>query len=135
MPRTARTARTLPAPPERRSPAVDDLHSLFSGFADPVRLRLLNLLAAGELCVSDLSEILRLPQSSVSRHLATLRRARLVETTRAGKFAHYRLSEPRSAVHRNLLNCVRSCFTGIPALDQERARATKRALTRALDPC
>lgn len=135
MPRTARTARTLPALPERPAPAVGDLHALFSGFADPVRLRLLNLLAAGELCVSDLTAILRLPQSSVSRHLATLRRGGLVEATQRGKFAHYRLSEPRSAVHRNLLNCVRSCFTGIPALDQERARATKRALTRALDPC
>lgn len=115
--------------------AVDSLHAIFSGFADPVRLRLLNLLAAGELCVCDLTEILRLPQSSVSRHLSYLRRARLVETTREGKFSHYRLAEPRTAVHRNLLTCVRSSFAGIPGLDQERARATKRALTRALDPC
>lgn len=124
MPRTMQTV-----------PAVDVLHALFSGFADPVRLRLLNLLATGEHCVCDLTEILGLPQSSVSRHLAHLRRARLVETTREGKFAHYRLAKPRSAVHRNLLNCVRSGFTGIPALDQERARATKRRQTRSLDPC
>jgi len=127
MPRTVPSARTVPA--------VADLLSLFSGFADPVRLRLLNLLAASELCVCDLTELLRLPQSSVSRHLATLRRGGLVEATQRGKFVHYRLAEPGSAVHKNLLNCVRSCFTGIPALDQERARATKRALTRLLEPC
>jgi ArsR family transcriptional regulator len=127
MPRTVPAARTVPA--------LADLHALFGGFADPIRLRLLNLLAAGELCVCDLTEILRLPQSSVSRHLATLRRGGLVKATQRGKFAHYRLADPASAVHKNLLNCVRSCFTGIPALDQERARATKRALSRTLDPC
>ena len=126
---------TLHPPSPRAAPAVNDLRALFSGFADPVRLRILNLLAAGELCVCDLTEILRLPQSSVSRHLAYLRRAGLVETTREGKFSHSRLAEPGSAVHRNLLSCVRSCFTGIPALDRERAVATKRVLRRSLAPC
>lgn len=116
-------------------PAVAELHAMFRGLGDPVRIRVLNLLAAGELCVCDLTEILRLPQSSVSRHLAYLRRVRLVETTRAGKFAHYRISEPRNQVHRGLLSWVRTSFAGIPALDRERARAVERVLRRALDPC
>jgi ArsR family transcriptional regulator len=116
-------------------PAVAELHGMFRGFADPVRIRVLNLLAAGELCVCDLTEILRLPQSSVSRHLAYLRRVRLVETTREGKFAHYRLSEPRNKVHRGLLSSVRTGFEGTPALDRERAKAIERVLRRALDPC
>ena len=127
--------RALPMLVLRRPPGVAHLHALFRGFADPVRLRILNLLSAGELCVCDLTEILGLPQSNVSRHLAYLRRARLVTTTQMGRFAHYRLSEPHGAVHRSLLNCVRSCFTGIPALDHERAKATKRVLTRVLEPC
>lgn len=112
-----------------------ELHALFKGFADPIRIRILNLLAAGELCVCDIGEILELPQSSVSRHLAYLRRARLVEAERAGKFAHYRLAEPRNVVHRNLRNCVGSCFAGIPLLDSERARAARRVLLRASEPC
>jgi DNA-binding transcriptional ArsR family regulator len=90
---------------------------------------------SGELCVCDLTELLGLPQSSVSRHLAYLRRARLVETEQKGKFAHYRLSPSRSAVHRNLLHCVRISFPRIPALRRERARAARKVLARALEPC
>ena len=119
----------------RPARALENLHGLFSGFADPVRIRLLNLLAAGELCVCDLTEILGLPQSSVSRHLAYLRRAGLVETRQKGKFAYYRLSESRTAVHRNLLDSLKSSFPGIPALHQERGRAARRVLSRALEPC
>ena len=120
---------------DRPRAGVADLFALFKGFADPIRIRILNILAAGELCVCDIGAILKLPQSSVSRHLAYLRRARLVETERAGKFAHYRLAEPRHVVHRNLQTCVRSCFVGIPPLATERAMATKRIVMRAVEPC
>ncbi len=114
---------------------VSDLDALFKGFADPTRLRVLNALAAGELCVCDLVELLGLSQPAVSRHLAYLRRMRLVEATREWKFAHYRLAEPANAVHRNLINCVRSCFTGIASLDAERAAAAVRVRERATAPC
>jgi ArsR family transcriptional regulator len=120
----------IPAP----APAIADLDALFRGFADETRLRILNLLAAGELCVCDIVEILRLPQSTVSRHLAYLRRAGLVEGTREWKFAHYRLTKPGHPVHRNLVSCVRSCFTGISSLDRERAIAARRARERENDP-
>ena len=62
-------------------PTVTHLDALFRGFADPIRLRVLNVLAAGELCVCDIVEILDLPQPTVSRHLAYLRRCGLVEVT------------------------------------------------------
>jgi len=114
---------------------IADLDALFRGFADPTRLRVLNALAAGELCVCDLVEMLGLPQPTVSRHLAYLRRMGLVEATREWKFAHYRLAEPTNAVHRNLVNCVRSCFTGVPSLDAERAEAEHRVAERASAPC
>jgi ArsR family transcriptional regulator, arsenate/arsenite/antimonite-responsive transcriptional repressor len=68
----------------------------------------LSVLAAGELCVCDLVEILDLPQPTISRHLAYLRDVGLVEVTRQSRFAHYRLVEPGHSVHRSLLNCVRS---------------------------
>lgn len=116
-------------------PVVADLDSLFRGFADPVRLRVLSVLAAGELCVCDIVSILELPQPTVSRHLAYLRRTGLVEVTREWKYAHYRLAEPANAIHRNLVNCVASCFTGIPSLDRERRQAVKRIKERESDPC
>jgi ArsR family transcriptional regulator, arsenate/arsenite/antimonite-responsive transcriptional repressor len=117
------------------SKAVSRLDGLFKGFADPTRLRLLNLLAAGELCVCDLVELLRLPQSTVSRHLGYLRRAGLLEVSRDWKFAHYRLADPAFDVHKTLLNCVRTCFKGLPQLDRERAQAEVRVRSRASDPC
>lgn len=117
------------------APAITDLDLLFKGFADPTRIRVLNLLAAGELCVCDLVELLDLPQSTVSRHLRYLHRAGLVEVSREWKFAHYRLAEPTAAVHRTLLSCVRTCFRGIPQLDRERTRAEKRVHARGEDRC
>lgn len=116
-------------------PAVGDLDTVFKGFADPTRLRLLNLLAAGELCVCDLVELIRLPQPTVSRHLAYLRRCGLVEVTREAKYAHYRLAAPAHAVHRTLVDCVRSCFRGIATLDAERAAAEARVRDRRGNGC
>ena len=116
-------------------PTVDDLDALFKAFADPTRLRILSLLAAGELCVCDIVEILELPQPTVSRHLAALRQAGLVDVTREWKFAHYRLAAPNDPVHRNLINCVRSCFRGIESLDRERIQGEERVRAREMDPC
>jgi ArsR family transcriptional regulator len=113
------------------APTVDDLDALFRAFADPTRLRLLNVLAAGELCVCDLVELLGVPQPTVSRHLAVLRREGLVEVSRAWKFAHYRLAAPANDVHKNLVGCVRGCFAGVPTLDAERAAAARRVAERA----
>src|SRR5688572_7565218 len=122
-------------PIARSTATLEDLDSVFKGFADPTRIRILSLLAAGELCVCDIVELLELSQPTVSRHLAYLRRCGLVEVTREWKFAHYRLAEPANAVHRNLIGCVRSCFRGISSLDAERARAAVRVRERQLDPC
>ena len=117
------------------APTVDDLDAVFKGFADPTRIRILSVLAAGELCVCDIVDILRVPQAAVSRHLAYLRRMGLVDVTREGWFAHYRLAEPEHSVHRTLLECVRSCFRGIESLDRERVEAESRAKARASEPC
>lgn len=129
------TARLLPLASEPAAATVADLDALFKAFADPTRLRIMNALAAGELCVCDIVEILGLPQPTVSRHLALLRREGLVEVSREWKFAHYRLTTPRDAVHRRLIGCVRSCFDGIAPLDAERERAAARVEERAADPC
>jgi ArsR family transcriptional regulator len=115
----------IPAP--QRS--AIQLDGLFRGFADPTRLRILNVLCAGELCVSDIVELVGLPQPAVSRHLAYLRRSGLVAMTRDWKLCRYRLAEPMDPVHRSLIECVRTCFTGIAAMDAER-RAAEEAVNR-----
>jgi ArsR family transcriptional regulator len=67
---------------------------LFKALSDETRLRILALLTAGELCVCDLMAVLELPQSTVSRHLAYLRNAGLVEDRRQGVWMYYRLALP-----------------------------------------
>lgn len=123
----------LPVPATLVAPSIEDVDAIFRGFADPTRIRILSLLAAGELCVCDIVEILDLPQPAVSRHLAYLRRTGLVAVRYEAKFAHYRLAAPTNAVHRNLVSCVRSCFLGIASLDEERAAAAARMAERARD--
>jgi ArsR family transcriptional regulator len=60
--------------------------------ADPTRSRILHLLHRGELAVGELQEILGLPQSRISTHLALLRKARLVNDRRDGKKSFYSLA-------------------------------------------
>lgn len=64
---------------------------IFKALSEEIRLRILNLLRAGELCVCDLMAVLDLPQSTISRHLAYLRNAGWVEGRRQGLWMHYRL--------------------------------------------
>ena len=123
----AQRGRRAPAPARPGRAELDAIDTLFKGFADPARLRIMSALAAGELCVSDLVEVLALPQPLVSRHLAYLRRTGLVRATRDSRSQRYRLAEPVGPVHASLLACVHGCFTALPELERERAAATDRA--------
>lgn len=71
-----------------------DLVTLFSALADRTRLRLLNLLRRGEVCVCFFVEILDETQPKISRHLAYLRRAGIVHARRDGKWIHYSMVRP-----------------------------------------
>jgi len=121
--------------PRLRVPAVADLDTLFKGFADPTRIRILNVLAAGELCVCDIVGLLRLSQPTVSRHLAYLRRTGLAEARPDLRFTYYRLAGAKDPIHRNLIACVRTCFPGISSLDRERESAGTRVAERKASPC
>jgi ArsR family transcriptional regulator len=65
----------------------------FRALGDETRLRLLEILAAGERCVADLMEALGLGQSLVSHHLRALREAGLVTVRRDGRWVYYTISE------------------------------------------
>lgn len=121
------------------SPAVHDPGSafdgLFKGLADPTRIRIVNLLAAGELCVCDLVGLLDLPQPMVSRHLAYLRHAGLVTVRREPRYAYYRLAPAEDPVHASLVHCVRRCFDEAGPLHAERRAALRRVRQRRAQPC
>lgn len=97
------------------------MEHLFRALADQTRLRLLNLMSGQEVCVCYFIEILGLPQSTISRHLAYMRRAGLVHARREGKWMHYRLAVPKHAAIQAIL---REVLNGLAAdKDMERDRA------------
>jgi ArsR family transcriptional regulator len=104
---------------------AERINLTFRAFADPTRLRILHLIQGGECCVGDLVTVLQVAQPSVSRHLAYLRRAGLVEVRIAGLWKYYRLTPARSPFHQNLLHCLETCFAGVPDLQADTKRAAQ----------
>jgi len=85
------------------------LHSaeLFKALSDPIRLRLVYLLTRREeLCVCHFTEVLGLPQSTISRHLSHLRHLDLVGTRREGKWVYYHLSSRHDTIAAQVLGLI-----------------------------
>ena len=98
---------------------------MFRAFADPIRLRILNLIQDGELCVCDLVAVLKLPQPTVSRHLSYLRRAGLVRVRQERSWNFYELAPARSAFHTKILECLATCYTDVPEMTHDRTRSSQ----------
>jgi ArsR family transcriptional regulator len=87
--------------------AAVDLAQGFKALGDPVRLRLLSLIAAragGEVCVCDLTDPFTLTGPTISHHLRMLREAGLVECQRRGTWVYYRAVPARLAALSQLLD-------------------------------
>ena len=67
---------------------------LLRTLGQPTRVRILLAIGEGEACVCHLEAVLGLRQALISQHLMALRRARVLETRRDGRFIYYRLREP-----------------------------------------
>ncbi|MCE5187272.1 MAG: metalloregulator ArsR/SmtB family transcription factor [Planctomycetaceae bacterium] len=86
---------------------MDREAKLFKALSDPLRLRLVTCMAAGgELCVCKLVDALAEPQFKVSRHLAILRAAGLVQARRQGTWMYYRLADVQTEFDRSLRDCL-----------------------------
>ncbi|HZD45233.1 MAG TPA: metalloregulator ArsR/SmtB family transcription factor [Acidobacteriaceae bacterium] len=83
-----------------------DLAVLFAALADRTRLRLLNLMDGREVCVCYFVEVLRQGQPKVSRHLAYLRNAGLVNARRDGKWMHYSIARPEDTTGAAMLDAA-----------------------------
>jgi ArsR family transcriptional regulator len=105
---------------------LNEMESLFKALADSTRLRILGLLLAGEVCVCDIHESLKIPQSKASRHLAYLRKSGLVETRRAGLWVHYRLGRLADPVLAAIGDAVRHALTHVDTVQRDGERLQKR---------
>jgi ArsR family transcriptional regulator len=113
---------------------MNDAVKIFKALADPTRLRIMLLLQVRELCVCELTYILKMEQSRVSHHMRILREAGLAEDLREGRWMIYRIpagsrefvdglfaglgrarlgrSDRRTADRRKLSSCVKKNIRG-----------------------
>jgi ArsR family transcriptional regulator len=98
---------------------------MFRAFSDRTRLRILCLLHEKELCVGDIVDILQVPQPKISRHLAHLRKAGLMAVRKSGLWCYYSLAPAQTAFHGKLLSCLSNCFSEVPQIQTDLARAAE----------
>jgi ArsR family transcriptional regulator len=116
-----------------QSPA---LHEVLKALADPTRMRILALLASGEICVCHIHTALEVPQPTASRHLAYLKKSRLVEDRKVGLWKHYRLKVvPNPAVQAVVDSAVRAA-SGTVGVSRDCCRLTEavRLIRSPLQP-
>jgi ArsR family transcriptional regulator len=101
------------------------LDRLFRALGDPTRLRLINLMAAQEVCVCYFIEVIGAPQPKISRHLAYLRNAGIVATRREGKWMHYRLTAPSNPNVASILKHVLDALRQDKDLQRDRQRLNR----------
>ncbi|MDI1243422.1 MAG: metalloregulator ArsR/SmtB family transcription factor [bacterium] len=108
------------------------LEAAFMALADKTRLRLLNLMAGDEVCVCFFTEVLGYSQPKISRHLAYLRNADLVEARRDGKWMHYSIKWPDDEGMRSVLRSTLNALADDPEMQRDKARYTNVCCTPEL---
>lgn len=107
------------------------MERFFQALGDRTRLRLLNLMGDQEVCVCYFVEILEQGQPKISRHLAYLRRAGIVEARREGRWMHYRIVMPPSPGAAKVLQQTLASFTEDREMQVDRARLAKACCSPA----
>jgi len=105
---------------------LNQLEELFKALADVTRLRILRLLMAGELCVCNIHDALKIPQAKASRHLAYLRRVGLVTTRRDGLWIYYALSKSADPIVATIEDATIHVLGHVEALRRDAERLEKQ---------
>jgi len=103
-----------------------ELETLFKALADTTRLRILNLLLAGEVCVCDIHDTLGIPQPKASRHLAYLRASGIVDARKDGQWVHYKLSNSADPITSVIRDAVTHALGHVAAVKKDAARLERR---------
>ena len=106
---------------------MKELEQYFKALADANRLRILNLLLHGELCVCDIQFVLEASQPNVSRHLSYLKNSGLVLDRRDGFRIFYRLAKPKQGAKKRLFEFLQEAYKNEEEL-QDDTRRLKEAI-------
>jgi ArsR family transcriptional regulator len=109
-----------------KTAAINRVDRMFRALSDPTRLRILGLLVQGELCVCDIVNTLRLPQPTISRHLAYLRESELVEARREGLWMYYKMVAPQTPFEKKLIECLACCVDEVPQLARDATQLDRK---------
>lgn len=101
------------------------MESLLRALSERVRLRILNLIGDTELCVCFFVQALQLPQPTISRHLAYLRREGVVSARREGLWMHYRVVTPEDPNVAKVLHSTLEWCAGQSEMKRDRQRLNK----------
>lgn len=99
-----------------------DPELFFAALADDTRLRLLNLMRDGEVCVCFFAGALGTNNPKISRHLAYLKRAGLVKGRRDGKWMHYSIQSPTNEDAAGVFNAVMRMLRNDKKMGDDRRR-------------
>jgi len=102
-----------------------EMESLLRALGERVRLRILNLIGDTELCVCFFVQALQLPQPTISRHLAYLRREQVVSARRDGLWMHYRINPPADPMVARVLTTTLQWCEEQPDMKRDRQRLVK----------
>lgn len=108
------------------------METFFTALADKTRLRLLNLMRGEEVCVCFFTEVLGDSQPKISRHLAYLRNADLVEARRDGKWMHYSIKWPEDDGLNDILRATLDALAARPEMVADRDKYSNVCCTPEL---
>ena len=106
----------------KTDPRFAQMTRALKALADPTRVRILSLLAGGQVCVCHIHDALAIPQPTASRHLARLRRAGLVDSRREGTWMYYTLAAQPDVTLSTLVNAVTHCAGHADTVARDRKR-------------
>lgn len=107
---------------------MKELEQYFKALGDTNRLRILNLLLHGELCVCDIQYVLEATQPNVSRHLSYLKNSGLVLDRRDGYRIFYRLADPKQRMKKRLFEFLQDAYK-----NEEQLQVDKKRLREAIE--
>jgi ArsR family transcriptional regulator len=101
---------------------IAKIEKIFKALGDKNRLRIINMLGEKSMCVCEITEVLKLSQSTVSGHLRVLKDAGLVEDEKDGLWVEYRLCQDEK-INADIVNLTREALESDPKMEEEREKA------------
>jgi ArsR family transcriptional regulator len=99
-----------------------ELIQILKALSDETRVRILNLLMKGELCVGEIEYLLNINQSNASRHLSTLKNASLITYEKKAQWIYYSINKDTLEKHHFIIVLLENELLGLDLYDKDKER-------------